>query len=286
VDSRHWPEGYVNKRDERKGELSLENGWAVGISQSQGLSNMKTEMEDVAIVIDNFGKDIDPSKRVFIGVYDGHNGKLAADFVSATLHTNILEQLRNHDRPVEESLTLAYEYTDKMLSTLDVKFTGSTAVTCLSTQKGNQHTLITANVGDSRAVLSREGKATRLTYDHKAKDPQEVERVQSIGGFFVNNRLEGVLAITRAFGDTKLKEFAVATPHISEIEIKTSDDLLIIASDGLWDVIRDQEAVDLIITNTDAKQMSKILVDEALSRGSMDDITVVVARKIKPLLLT
>ena len=62
-----------------------------------------------------------------------------------------------------------------------------------------------ANIGDTRAVLSVNGKAERLSKDHKAIDPEEINRVRSVGGSISGDRLSGILAITRAFGDTDFK---------------------------------------------------------------------------------
>ncbi|KAG8908714.1 Protein phosphatase 2C 1, partial [Tulasnella sp. 408] len=106
--------------------------------------------------------------------------------------------------------------------------------------------LYTANVGDARAVLSRSGKAVRLTYDHKGSDKKEVRRIQEAGGFVLNNRVNGVLAVTRSLGDSAMKEYVVGSPYTSTMELNDADEFLIIACDGLWDVIEDQPAVELI----------------------------------------
>ena len=69
---------------------------------------------------------------------------------------------------------------------------------------------------DSRAVLARGGKAVRLTYDHKAEDASERERVMAAGGFVLRNRVLGILAVSRSFGNQGMKEFVTSSPHISE----------------------------------------------------------------------
>lgn len=125
--------------------------------------------------------------------------------------------------------------------------------------------LYTANAGDARAVLSRGGKAVRLTYDHKGSDAQEARRIKEAGGFVMNNRVNGtfyhpisrwllfsltfryactntillslsvpgVLAVTRSLGDSSMKEFVVGSPYTTETELGEDDDLLIIACDGV-----------------------------------------------------
>ncbi|KAG9007054.1 Protein phosphatase 2C 1 [Tulasnella sp. JGI-2019a] len=138
--------------------------------------------------------------------------------------------------------------------------------------------LYTANVGDARAVLSRSGKAIRLTYDHKGSDKAEVKRITEAGGFVLNNRVNGVLAVTRSLGDTAMKEFVVGSPYTSEMELTPEDEWLIIACDGLWDVVEDQPAVELIKDCTDPQQASEVLLKHALDNFSHDNVTVLVVK--------
>lgn len=93
--------------------------------------------------------------------------------------------------------------------------------------------LYTANVGDARAVLSRNGKAVRLTYDHKGSDVQEAKRITDAGGFVMNNRVNGVLAVTRSLGDSAMKEFVVGSPYTTETSLSDDDAFLIVACDGV-----------------------------------------------------
>lgn len=138
--------------------------------------------------------------------------------------------------------------------------------------------LYTANVGDARAVLSRNGKAVRLTYDHKGSDKKEVRRIQEAGGFVLNNRVNGVLAVTRSLGDSAMKEYVVGSPYTSTMELNDADEFLIIACDGLWDVIEDQPAVELIRDSPSAQLAAENLVRHALDNFSHDNVTVLVVK--------
>ncbi len=92
--------------------------------------------------------------------------------------------------------------TDGQLRRQSILRSGSTSVTCVIRSVGEKRVLHTANVGDSRAVLCRGGKAVRLTIDHKASLPEEAKRIRDAGGFIGRNkRVNGVLAISRALGD-------------------------------------------------------------------------------------
>ncbi|KAG0142726.1 hypothetical protein CROQUDRAFT_673364 [Cronartium quercuum f. sp. fusiforme G11] len=147
--------------------------------------------------------------------------------------------------------------------------------------KSLKRTLYTANVGDARAVLCRGGQAVRLTYDHKGSDQQEAQRIMAAGGFVMNNRVNGVLAVTRSLGDSSMKEFVVGSPYTTETTLGDEDEFLIIACDGLWDVCEDQEAVNLIRQVKDPQEASRVLLDHALSQFSTDNLSVLVV-SLKP----
>lgn len=138
--------------------------------------------------------------------------------------------------------------------------------------------LYTANVGDARAVLCRGGKAVRLTYDHKGSDAQEAKRIMDAGGFVMNNRVNGVLAVTRSLGDSAMKEFVVGSPYTTETTLSDQDTFLIVACDGLWDVTDDQDAVDLVRDEKDPQAAAARLLQHALSNFSTDNTSVMVIR--------
>lgn len=138
--------------------------------------------------------------------------------------------------------------------------------------------LYTANVGDSRAVLLRSDKAVRLSYDHKGSDMCEQQRVKDAGGFILNERVNGMLAITRALGDAEMKDYISGRPYTAETILTTTDPLLILACDGLWDVCSDQEACDLIRDIPDPQEAAKVLVEYGLTNGSYDNMSVLVVR--------
>jgi protein phosphatase PTC1 len=97
-----------------------------------------------------------------------------------------------------------------------------------------QRVLYTANVGDARIVLCRNGRALRLSYDHKGSDEQEGRRVANAGGLILNNRVNGVLAVTRALGDAYMKDLVTGHPYTTETVIQPEqDEFLILACDGV-----------------------------------------------------
>ena len=112
--------------------------------------------------------------------------------------------------------------------------TSNLSIPKLQNQASRQRVLYTANVGDARIVLSRNGKALRLSYDHKGSDENEGKRISNAGGLILNNRVNGVLAVTRALGDAYMKDLVTGHPYTTETVIQHDiDEFLILACDGV-----------------------------------------------------
>lgn len=117
-------------------------------------------------------------------------------------------------------------------SRADAKDTG--VESRLRENASRQRVLYTANVGDARIVLCRNGKALRLSYDHKGSDENEGKRIAGAGGLILNNRVNGVLAVTRALGDAYMKDLVTGHPYTTETVIQPDiDEFLILACDGV-----------------------------------------------------
>lgn len=228
-------------------------------------------MEDDEIIVDHF---CGSRSQGYFGLYDGHGGRATVDFVVKALHMNLEQQLRrNPTEALAQAFRQAYLATDGQLRRQNILRSGTTSVTCVirtddsipspsssssssaagdTSTNGNKpikKTLFTANVGDSRAVLCRAGNAIRLTIDHKASLPEEAKRITDAGGFIGRNkRVNGVLAISRALGDHLLKENDIvsAEPYVHSTELQSDDSYIILACDGVWDVMTDQEAVEFV----------------------------------------
>lgn len=117
-----------------------------------------------------------------------------------------------------------------------VALSGSTATVAVVTA---DH-IIAANCGDSRAVLCRGRRVLPLTFDHKPDRPDELARIEAAGGrviFLKGARVQGILAMSRAIGDKFLKPLVISEPDITITRRDAADECLILASDGLWDVI-------------------------------------------------
>eukprot|EP00913_Durusdinium_trenchii_P014477 g13581.t1 len=234
---------------------------------------MRNEMEDGWIFIDCYSGH---PNCCYFAIYDGscpsafsHGGRQCVDFVIDNLHKKLLVELQKEPHNVPEAMMQAFELTDEGIHTSGINTSGCTACCCLLRKELANHlacisqrekeqslrVLYTAHIGDARAVLCRGGLAVRLTgqSDHKATDPAEANRVVEAGGNIFNDRVNGMLAISRAFGDFQLKaptwqnDIVSNVPEVSSTLVSSQDLFVIMACDGLWDVVEDQEAVNLVI---------------------------------------
>lgn len=244
---------------------------SVGISHDRN-ARFRRSMEDEHVIVDNFGG---VPEQGYYAIYDGHGGRGAVDFTAKTLHKNLLELLEgNPTIEPTEALKQAYLLTDKQMAETQIQFSGTTAISALIRVHNGKRSLFVANAGDARAVVSRNGKAERLSYDHKGSDQGETKRIIDAGGFVVLNRVNGILAVTRSLGDHAMKDYVIGEPNLVTIELNETDTHLILACDGLWDVTSDQEAIDLILPESDTQKMSDKLLLHALKNGSTDNISV------------
>lgn len=214
----------------------------------------RRNMEDGHCMIDCFGG---MDKMCFFGIYDGHGGRQAVDYVQSALHSRILDELRkeapgiwsgslNDSSIVKKAISTAYSAVDEELKELGCLQNGTTVITCLVITLGNERVIFSSNAGDARIVMCREGKEIRLTKDHKPGEEDEIKRIKDAGGFVAYNRVNGILAVARSLGDHAMKEWVIGTPDHSITTSQGSSDFLILACDGLWDVISDKDAVDFV----------------------------------------
>ncbi|KAK7260420.1 hypothetical protein RIF29_26451 [Crotalaria pallida] len=209
-------------------------------------------------------------------IFDGHAGRDVAKYLQSHLFENILSEPDFWENPVDAIKRACKATDDEILENVADSQGGSTAVAAILI---NGVKLLVANVGDSRAVSCKNGVAKPLTVDHEPE--KERDLVESRGGFVVTMpgnvpRVDGVLAMTRAFGDGNLKDHITAEPDVTIQKIDKDTEFIILASDGLWKVMENQEACDCIKDVDDAIKASKMLVKEAKSLGSYDDISCIV----------
>lgn len=253
---------------------SRQSPFKYGFSLIKGKANHPMEDYHVAKIVRSHGRELG-----LFAIFDGHLGDSVPAYLQKHLFQNILTE-QNFWADPSRSIARAYEKTDQAILSHnpDLGRGGSTAVTAILV---NGRKLWVANVGDSRAVLSRKGQAVQMSTDHEPNT--ERGSIEDRGGFVSNMpgdvaRVNGQLAVSRAFGDKNLKSHLRSDPDIQSTDVNQDTDFLILASDGLWKVMSNQEAVDIARRMKDPLRAAKSLMAEAVNRDSKDDISCVVVR--------
>ncbi|KAK9994736.1 hypothetical protein SO802_024439 [Lithocarpus litseifolius] len=247
-------------------------------------------------------------KYDFFGVYDGHGGCHVARACSERLHGILVEEGESSS----EELERLSEYWERVMEGCFGKMdeevvgggggvgrtVGSTAVVAVV----GEEELVVANCGDCRAVLFSGGVALALSRDHKPDRPDELKRIEAAGGKVINwngHRVLGVLTTSRSIGDHYLRPYVISKPEVTVTKRSNNDEFLILASDGLWDVISNEVACQIVkrclegrlrrkslgveVENESrAAEAAAVLAELAMARGSKDNISVIVVELRKP----
>jgi serine/threonine protein phosphatase PrpC len=236
-------------------------------------------MEDQIVIFGCFGGE---STEDYFAVFDGHGGTAASKYSGQQLHEilrSILQEKALNQEEIVSQMPLIFKESfircNQGLKSLGVcQETGTTAVVAFS--KGNL--LWIANVGDSRAVISKNGVAVRVTTDHKPTLESERNRILDLKGYVIFGRVNGVLAVSRALGDFYFHPHVSCEPEVfGPFDVYNDEyQFLILACDGLWDVVDDSTAVDIVKGSKTPEEGAKRLVKSALNAQSTDNISVVV----------
>uniref|UniRef100_A0A453EYY6 protein-serine/threonine phosphatase n=1 Tax=Aegilops tauschii subsp. strangulata TaxID=200361 RepID=A0A453EYY6_AEGTS len=286
----------------------------------------RPEMEDAVVAVprffglplwmltgNNMVDGLDPiSFRLpahFFGVYDGHGGAQVADYCRDRLHAALVEELSRIEgsanlgavefkKQWEKAFVDCFSRVDDEIAGKAPETVGSTAVVAVIC---SSH-IIVSNCGDSRAVLCRGKQPVPLSVDHKPNREDEYARIEAEGGKVIQwngYRVFGVLAMSRSIGDRYLKPWIIPVPEVTIVPRAKDDECLILASDGLWDVLSNEEVCDVARkrillwhkkngVNLSSAQRSgdspdpaaqaaaECLSKLALQKGSKDNITVIV----------
>ncbi|XP_027330090.1 protein phosphatase 2C 50-like [Abrus precatorius] len=274
----------------------------------------------------------------FFGVYDGHGGIQVANYCQQRLHSVLIEEINATQSSLDETngrddwqanwkkaFINCFQKVDDEVGGIGAdnsgnnsdgsesntepvapETAGSTAVVAILSQTH----IVVANCGDSRAVLYRGKEAMPLSADHKPDRDDERARIEAAGGRVIHwkgYRVLGVLAMSRSIGDRYLKPWIIPEPEINIVHREKNDECLILASDGLWDVMTNEEVCEVARkrillwhkkygddgstrhgegADPAAQSAAEYLSKLAVHRGSEDNISVIVIdlkpqRKIK-----
>ena len=232
-------------------------------------------------------------KKIFcsyFGLFDGHSGKEVGIYLMENLHKilhqNFLEKnnIENINSDNLKNIVIkSFEQIDKEINSKNYKNeTGSTGTVLLLYKEENTplgKSLLCANVGDSKAYLITKQEMKLITKDHKCNDQNEVKRIRDNGGVVFRERVFGTLMLTRSFGDKEMKKYGVlSTPDIYIKNLEKDDIFVVIASDGVWDVVEENEIFKMAQGVISSNDFSKKIVNLAKERDTHDNISCIVVK--------
>ncbi|XP_022241307.1 uncharacterized protein LOC106459176 isoform X2 [Limulus polyphemus] len=249
------------------------------------IKNGRRRMEDRHVILHDLnvvcGLQEGP-QHSYYAVFDGHAGIEAASYAAAHLHLNLVQH-PDFYTDTEKAIKEAFRTTDQQFLERSGKEgikSGCTVVCCLIRER----TLYLAWLGDSQAILVRQGEPLGIVSPHKPDREDERTRIENDGGcvLYVGTwRVSGTLAVSRALGDFEHKPYISCEPDIKTLSLDGTEDFLVLACDGLWDKLSLYDVAALVYSyvkeNPDnADAVASQLVHQAKEKGSNDNITVVV----------
>lgn len=260
--------------------------------QSHSLQGKRPSNEDQHIHLLNINSKNNNLNNVnFVGVFDGHGGKIVSKYLKKNLPKYFITKL---DKDVYNNSRMASKYFKNVFEKLQIdlkkdhprasNYCGSTALCGIHFKnKKDKNMLWMINVGDSRGVLCKnDNSVLQLTEDHKPNDINEKKRIKQLGGKIYYDgydwRIKD-LSLSRAFGDIEAKPYVSHLPQIYRYKINDNDKFVIFACDGLWDVLSNKKAVNFVLKLQQMKFKGNIaakLAEYAILEGSYDNVTVVI----------
>jgi serine/threonine protein phosphatase PrpC len=229
-------------------------------------------MEDFTLIIEKFMKD---DKKQIYCIFDGHGGDSTAR-ICVNSFKEIFEKLcKENPNDIEGNFHKCFKELDEEIKKKGgCPNVGNTATVIYI----DKNMIYIANVGDSSAVLVYNDKAAQVTIDDKATNPEEMKRIEKEGGKVFDERLEGILAISRGIGDLDLKEKGLTNePHIFKAPIDEHLQFVVVASDGVWDVMTPHDIYEICTYDKNPASIVDKIVEESISYGSEDNISCIVA---------
>ena len=230
--------------------------------------NYRNYMEDKGKYILNLNKN---KNNALFCIFDGHGGSHISKYLQKNIYCEFKKMLIKNNNDINNfNFYELFQILDIKIKELPYSYhQGSTACIVYITKQNNKKILYCANVGDTRCILTNSEFVKRISYDHKAYDKNEKERIINEGGEINKGRIFGDLIISRAFGDWQYKNLGVISiPHIKRIELTNDDKYVIIASDGVWDVLDDLDVYCLSLRIDNSMELCSKIIETSLENGS------------------
>ncbi len=266
----------------------------IGVTSQRG---PRRTMEDEYQIIDNWGN----TGITYVAIFDGHGGKRVAEYLKKNLHKIIFQNLLETNDLKLAIIQGCAQINQAILKAQQTKMNPSAGSRCRQTSFSTtgscaiiafifENKVIIANIGDSRAVVSENGVSIQLSTDHKPNNESEKKRIEDAGGkvwISDDGKISKLccafgLAVARAFGNLAYKDLIISDPQIVGYNF-LGDDVLILACDGLWDVMQNQEVVDVVTECKGMQEASEALANEAIrNRHTNDNVTIITIKPSDP----
>ena len=229
----------------------------------------------------------------FFGIFDGHGGKEISYYLSENLQNYLIKELKNISLSTNfkknndyflQAIINSFEKIDKAIieNSYFEDNVGSTATIVFiynDESSLTKRTLICANVGDSKAYLINKNNIKLITKEHKCNDINEVARIRKNGGVVFQKRVFGTLILTRSIGDIQMKKYGVIpTPNLFSQPIYDNDLYVVLASDGLWDVVEYEDILKISKEKISCFEFAKKLIKLAKDRDTRDNVSCIVIK--------
>jgi len=264
----------------------------VGAASMHGWRDTMEDAHTINLSLDNH------KNSAFFGIFDGHSGSLCSKYISQNLPKKIDEKVTDFkDEKLIKEIVMEADQDFLDADEFRNKDDGSAGIfTLASFNDNNTYTLVNGNIGDSRIVLFKKTQdgheIIACTQDHKPTNEAERKRIEAAGGSVQMARVDGQLALSRAFGDRMLKHpmslppadrKVTSDPDMHIIDV-TSDDYLFLACDGIYegDVFTRESVMKFISDNlektNDLAVVCANVLDECLRRGSRDNMSAMIVQ--------
>ena len=307
---KNFEESIISKKEEID-----EKEYIKGYGYNSSKGNIRDYNEDALTVTKIYFNEDKTDYCYYFGIYDGHGGKGCSNYLKDNLHINIKEFSKIGIKIGIDIIEERFKTKEALDENGEIKDSSGSCGIILLIKKNR---CIIANIGDSRLVIFKNRKITFSTIDHKPNYIIEKARIEMAGGkiyqtpsifpLYQNGKkvdipyrvLPGRLSVSRTFGDIQAKDekfggnktVIIALPDITEIELNDEYNLIIMGSDGIFDVLSNEELLECIdivlkekeitgnIKNEDIHQLcgdfTNMIIKSALAKESLDNITCIV----------
>lgn len=238
------------------------------------------------IILNIDGKDSTKKNINYYAVYDGHGGKQVSNFLKENLSKFYIDKKINYPLTKKYVNRVSDFVQNSLVKHKFANRTGSTSLVVVQFKYNNEDYINVINIGDSRCIMCRDNVAMPLTKDHKPNWPEEYHRIMGLGG---KVQFDGYdwrindLSVSRSFGDTDASPYVTHTPDLFRYKLDKSDKFMVIACDGLYESLNNNDIINFVLLNCYDSALNKRinkgvniaekLAKYAIQKGSGDNIS-------------